>query len=250
MSMLFESTANDIFRKFDMLLNRELGYSEFKGFCDCVDKHLTEDEFNRDILGKFASTKKMNSKRGTTNESQPSESQTARAREGGLTLEGFKRFLVNEIENNMMKEDQMFEWLANLGYDEDLYSIRSRCFMLTFHSTVDLSVSVRDAVQTDLDMRTNLLVTDKFGQELEVTANYRILYTFSEQILAYSYSVQNLTANPLDITLDFGSSQNMLLSSKGKSITKTVLPNQVEFMMHTMAKPSVSDFKRSVKCSI
>ena len=57
MSMLFESTANDIFRKFDMLLNRELGYSEFKGFCDCVNKHLTEDEFNRDILGKFASTK-------------------------------------------------------------------------------------------------------------------------------------------------------------------------------------------------
>ena len=52
--------------------------------------------------------------------------------------------------------------------------------MLTFHSTVDLSVSVRDAVQTDLDMRTNLLVTDKFGQELEVTPNYRILYTFSE----------------------------------------------------------------------
>ena len=61
--------------------------------------------------------------------------------------------------------------------------------MLTFHSVVDLSVSVRDAVQTDLDMRTNLLVMDKFGQELEVTPNYRILYTFSEQILAYSYAV-------------------------------------------------------------
>ena len=53
MSMLFESTANDIFRKFDMLLNRELGYSEFKGFCDCVGKHMTEDEFNKDILSKF-----------------------------------------------------------------------------------------------------------------------------------------------------------------------------------------------------
>ena len=98
--MLFESTANDIFRKFDMLLNRELGYSEFKGFCDCVNKHLTEEEFNKDILGKFASTKNMDSKRGTiTGESMPSESQTARGtREGGLTLEGFKRFLVNEIE--------------------------------------------------------------------------------------------------------------------------------------------------------
>ena len=144
----------------------------------------------------------------------------------------------------------MFEWLSNLGYDQDLYSIRSRCFILTFHSSVDLSVAVRDAVQTDLDMRTNLLVMDKFGQELEVTQNYRIIYTFSEQILAYSYAVQNLTGQPLDITLDFGSSHNMLLSSKGKSMTKTVLPNQIEFMMHTMAKPNVTDFKRSVKCSI
>ena len=53
MSMLFESTANDIFRKFDMLLNRELGYSEFKGFCDCVGKHMTEEEFHKDILNKF-----------------------------------------------------------------------------------------------------------------------------------------------------------------------------------------------------
>jgi len=57
----------------------------------------------------------------------------------------------------------MFKWLDKLGYDQDLYSIKSRCFMLTFHSTVDLSVSVRDAIQTDLDTRTNLLVVDRFG---------------------------------------------------------------------------------------
>lgn len=29
---LFELTINDIFRKFDMLLNRELSYTEFRGF--------------------------------------------------------------------------------------------------------------------------------------------------------------------------------------------------------------------------
>lgn len=45
MSVLFESTICDIFRKFDMLLNRELGYSEFRGFCDCVGRPLSEAEF-------------------------------------------------------------------------------------------------------------------------------------------------------------------------------------------------------------
>ena len=116
--MLFESTANDIFRKFDMLLNRELGYSEFKGFCDCVGKHMTEEEFNKDILSKFVNLQskqgapKSSDRKGGPVESMPSEPQTARGgREGGLTLEGFKKFLVNEIENNGMKEDIMFEWL-------------------------------------------------------------------------------------------------------------------------------------------
>lgn len=40
MSMLFESTVADIFRKFDMLLRRELGFSEFKGFCECVGRPI------------------------------------------------------------------------------------------------------------------------------------------------------------------------------------------------------------------
>lgn len=35
-----ESTICDIFRKFDMLLTRELGFIEFKGFFECLDKTL------------------------------------------------------------------------------------------------------------------------------------------------------------------------------------------------------------------
>lgn len=64
------------------------------------------------------------------------------------------------------------------------------------------------------------MIVDRFGQELEVTPTYRILYTFSEQILAYSYAVQNLTSMPLEFTLDFSSSVNMLYSSKTYKIAK------------------------------
>lgn len=99
-------------------------------------------------------------------------------------------------------------------------------------------------------MRTNLLILDKFGQDLESEHNYRILYTFSEQVLAYSYAVQNMTNKPLDISLDFSKSENMLFSSRDSKIKKMVLPNQVEFMMHTMSKPSSSKFKRHVKCDV
>ena len=173
MSMLFESTVADIFRKFDMLLRRELGFSEFKGFCECVGRHITEAQFNG-LLARFSSTKmpEPSSTPSSPNSSsmiEPPNFEPVTAREGGLTLEGFKQFMVAEIEEHNMDEERMFEWLSALGYDQDLYSIKSRCFMLTFHSTVDLSVSVRDAIQTDLDTRANLLIVDRFGQDLEAT---------------------------------------------------------------------------------
>lgn len=144
MHELLDLTLEDIFRKFDMLLNQELTFCEFKGFCECIGKgNLTEKEFQTEVLAKFHSTLK------------------------GVTLQGFKDYfkhLVNETRASYGSSDeQVWQWLENLGYDRDLYSVRSRCFMLTCHSAHEVSVTVRDAVQTDLDTRTNLLVIDKFG---------------------------------------------------------------------------------------
>jgi hypothetical protein len=76
---MFKSTIADIFRKFDMLSKQELGYQEFKAFCDCVEyskeqkRPMSEDVFRDEILDKFASTKvKGNEDYNST--------------EGGLTL--------------------------------------------------------------------------------------------------------------------------------------------------------------------
>lgn len=90
---------------------------------------------------------------------------------------------------NNGSEELVWQWLENLGYDRDLYSVRSRCFVLTLHSSAEVAVTVRDAVQTDLDTRTNLLVLERYGQEHENRRGYKLLYTFSEQVHAYSYAV-------------------------------------------------------------
>jgi hypothetical protein len=50
------------------------------------------------------------------------------------------------MKNSKAGEDPMWQWLENLGYDRDLYSVRSRSFMLTFHSLPELSITVRDAI--------------------------------------------------------------------------------------------------------
>ena len=60
---LVESTIIDIFRKFDMLLTRELTYVEFKGFFECIKKTITQQEFEK-IKSEYNSTSKGLTQRG------------------------------------------------------------------------------------------------------------------------------------------------------------------------------------------
>ena len=87
------------------------------------------------------------------------------AHEDGLTERGFITF----IEDAYMSEDgeaKVRQWLNLLGYDSELYPLRSRCFMLTFHSDTPISVSVRDALNTDLNSKVNKLILKSLGEEI------------------------------------------------------------------------------------
>ena len=64
LSELAESTISDIFRKFDMLLNRELTFNEFKSFYECIFKNITENEFRQNILKMYTSSERGLSLRG------------------------------------------------------------------------------------------------------------------------------------------------------------------------------------------
>jgi hypothetical protein len=53
LSDLAELSIADIFRKFDMLLNRELTFPEFKNFYEQIGRQLTETDFRAKFLQKF-----------------------------------------------------------------------------------------------------------------------------------------------------------------------------------------------------
>lgn len=56
-SPVFVATIKDIFKKFDMLLNRELRYSEFRGFWECItNSGISKEEFEESILSKYTSS--------------------------------------------------------------------------------------------------------------------------------------------------------------------------------------------------
>jgi hypothetical protein len=107
LTRLAECAISDIFRKFDMLLNRELSYIEFKGFLECINKSITEKEFQVEILQRYSSTTK------------------------GVTLRGFLDFWRDSILST--GEEAVWKWFEQLGYERDLFSTRSRAFLLTIH---------------------------------------------------------------------------------------------------------------------
>lgn len=220
---LTDSTIADIFRKFDMLLNRELSYTEFKGFYECINRTISEVEYRQKVLKKYSST------------------------ENGLSLKGFKDFFIDNIKAS--GEDTVWSWLESLGYDRELYSVRSRCFILTFHSVTEISVTVRDAIQTDLDNRTNILLIERQGTELDSKTGVRCFYYLSKKTHNYSYGVYNEQSQAIEVTLDCAGSENMVFSTKGSYVRKRIEPGQLEFMLHAMAIPSADTFVRSARCT-
>ena len=83
-----------------------------------------------------------------------------------------------------------------------------------------MSVAVRDAIQTDLDNRTNVLIIERFGKELEVKRGLRVLFTYSEQVHTYSYGVINDHNKSIEATIDTSGSKFMVSSTKGAIVKK------------------------------
>eukprot|EP01017_Pseudomicrothorax_dubius_P043528 TRINITY_DN7268_c0_g4_i1.p1 TRINITY_DN7268_c0_g4~~TRINITY_DN7268_c0_g4_i1.p1 ORF type:complete len:818 (-),score=145.97 TRINITY_DN7268_c0_g4_i1:98-2551(-) len=223
LTKLAECGIIDIFRKFDMLLNRELTYVEFKGFYECLNLTITEREFQTEILSKYSSSSK------------------------GISLRGFLEFWKDALLK--YGEEQIRGWFELLGYDQTLFSNRSRSFIVTLHSEVEISVTVRDAIQTDLDNRTNVMLIQKHGKEMETKRGIKAYYALQKTVHAYSYGVLNEQRVPIEVIFDCSGSKNMNFNTKSPIVKKRIEPGAMEFIMHAEAIPSAENFFRSAKCT-
>ena len=139
-----------------------------------------------------------------------------------------------------------------MGYDRDLYSVRSRIFTMTFHSRSlegesHLEVRVRDAIGTDIDNRTNEMILEKHGEQEEAGDGYEVLVYNSKPTLSYTYGIKNTGTAPIEASIDLSASDNMFISSKDAIVKKTVKPNEMEFMIHTQC--GYGSFNKSLKHS-
>jgi hypothetical protein len=111
----YNSTIDDIFRKFDLQLNGQLSAKELNQFGEIVDdddlKNITTEDFFKQKYWNVS------------------------CNENGLTRFGLKQLFYH------FSESKMSNILTKLGYDKSLYSNKSRVYTLSVHS--DSMVRVR-----------------------------------------------------------------------------------------------------------
>ena len=220
---IFISTVKDIFKKFDILLNKCLGFREFKQFLECVKSDVAnfdENEF-KNILAQFQSYN------------------------GNITENGFVEFWKKKLIEN---QDEIKNWLEALGYDNDLYPLKSRCFMLTFHSDIPISVSARDALSTDLNKKIDKLVIKSMGEKIKSKKDISIFQYQSKISNVFSYGCLNEGNEPYRVCLNFRSENNIYSVGKNK-IEKIVQPNKYEFFTHVFPLPN-SDMNNELEFSV
>ena len=214
---LFLSTIRDIFRKYDITLQGELGYSEFRYMMETCSEIISHNEFN--------TLKTCHC--STTN---------------GITQEGLVSYFKEIIHKR--GEEKMWEWLQALGYDKDLYSIKSRVFILSVHSTVKLKLTVKDAVQSNLDKITTLQLLEKYGKKKNDQIDVELFSLVEPDAAAFTYGVFNrLEDKSITPTLDCSKAKGVLISTMTDIITVTLPPKSGEILAHFVRIDENFDFR-------
>ncbi|OMJ79270.1 hypothetical protein SteCoe_20738 [Stentor coeruleus] len=214
---LFLSTIKDIFRKYDIMLKGELGYHEFKNLMETCSENIIQKDFEN-IKANFCST------------------------QFGLTQEG----LVSYFKDAMSKrgDEKIWEWLLALGYDKDFYSIKSRVFLLSLHSTCKLKLTVRDAVKSNLDKLATLELLKKYGRKKNDQADVELLSLVEPDAAAFTYGVFNkLEDKSIKPTLDCSKAKGVLISTMSDIITVTLPPKTGEILAHFVRVDENFDFR-------
>ena len=74
-----------------------------------------------------------------------------------------------------------------------------------------------------------------------------VYYYFNELLHAYVYGVHNDSNLPLNVSLDFSKSENMLFDNISPIVKKLVEPHQLKVLMITQVKPNVKNYHRICK---
>lgn len=202
---LFESTIKDLFRKANRNIGEDLSYTEFSELMRKAKVKIPEDQFI-ELLA------------------------TLPSHESGLTQEGLIEFM-----REMYKrygDDTIKKWILGWGYDEDLFSVESRAFCLTFHSQKRLKVQLRSSEGSGLSEKVNQMLLQRTGEKKGITDGVQLYCLMEKSANAFTYGAYNDNKYPVKATLDCTNSEGLAFSAKKNVVTVSVPPKEWKIITH------------------
>ena len=134
-----------------------------------------------------------------------------------------------------------------MGYDEHLFSFKSRVFVISFHSAEDLKVRILDGVKSKMTKKAMSLMMDyfwkkddsKIGRQDE---NVIVIKRDHDAAYANSYAAINKTDSPVEITLDLTSSVGCSFTPSRGVSTLTLKPKSMMYLGSSIAEPTASSY--------
>ncbi len=160
----------DIFQKYDITENNFLSFKEFKAFCDKVGLTMDRTVY-KEYLMKYD-----------------------KENFGHFTEQDFFRIFDDFLGKLDLKgQKRVFDIL---GYDEYLYSYKSRVFSFSVHSMKPVQCKIEDAFKICIDMVVKQLLTKELGENIDTSAErdkseIQGFYYFNKKIHCYTYCVYN-----------------------------------------------------------
>jgi hypothetical protein len=135
-----------------------------------------------------------------------------------------------------------------IGYDETLYSHKSRVFIVTFHASEDIRVRIGDAYKTDLNEKAiNLMMADHLSDRVANNAREDgrvvVFRKYHDAAYANTYAAVNKTGRDVIVELDMTSSTSQVFMPSSGVISVKIPAHGLKYLGSCIVHPDATSFR-------
>jgi hypothetical protein len=135
----------------------------------------------------------------------------------GISLDGFLTYMHDKT--RQVGEATMWRWLEAWGYDRDLYSVKSRRFILTIHTTDQIQVLMKNQIGSGISNLVDQQLLQSYGVQKTVIRSLQLYCLYEPNANSFIYGIFNSGSRPAEVEFDASRSQGAVYGT-GNPITR------------------------------
>ena len=204
-NFLYRSTLLDIFHKATYEMTGYMSYAELRDLLQETGLDFDENRYQL-CLQAYSSTPQ------------------------GLTREGFVEMMIAQTAE--AGEERVRRWLQGWGYGKDLFSSKSRTYVISVHCEKDcVELKTEQLGTRELDHKASLIELQQFGQVKTTVRNVEIYQMQDKGSMAYTYGAHNANTAGVRVTIDCTGSEGVLFSTGKPQVTVSIAPGAWEILL-------------------